>query len=197
LIDESKYNKHKDNASKLLSKSKKITFDIDSETFQEMWNNSHSDIPIGEKDEDGNERKEQMGYFVLDLKKAKITLEVTNGENNTHEKAPVSMYGNNNNSSRETKLFYIDGTRNYLVIGTIHTHPNTEAENYERTPAKNTSDVRLSNIYDMPLYYFDDSNVDKITPSSLNDNYKSKSELMNGTFDIAKDTFKSFIDIHN
>jgi RHS repeat-associated protein len=34
LIDESKYNKHKDNASKLLSKSKKITFDIDSERAQ-------------------------------------------------------------------------------------------------------------------------------------------------------------------
>ena len=173
-----------ENTKKAKSLSNPITTSLTQSDYETLWSQSNPDAI------DGNLKKEQSGYFVLDLETGEIYLHLCDDSKNTRGKSSYDNPSNYPTLSGET-LFFLDENKTQLIIGALHTHPNTIDEGYSTKPHKD--DQKSAKALHIPIYTIEHGGeIDKLTPSTMKDNFSN----VEGT-QMEWDAFKTKINFEN
>ncbi|MBO9573055.1 MAG: hypothetical protein J7497_12755, partial [Chitinophagaceae bacterium] len=142
--------------SDLQTNSKEITVQgNEAEVLNELWTKSNPNAL------DPAQKKEQGASLILDNENATLSLQVVDGTQNSQGSTTFpSTYESNG-------VEYADKTLTQVVIGRIHTHPNTKIDgaNYSLDVRDASADIRNAEKHRWPSYAIDMFGVDKITPN--------------------------------
>ncbi|WP_439484234.1 RHS repeat domain-containing protein [Cyclobacterium plantarum] len=158
--------------------SREMKVNVNGQDIQKMWNNSN---PYNSKT-----KVEKSAYIILDSKNAEIRLHHNNSEGNTRDKShnDSAFPGKNDDPNR-----YLDKQRTELILGQVHTHPNTSEEGYPQEP--HIGDQNVAKMLNASMYTIGHGDVDKLTPNSMVNDYTTSNEVIENKVNLAIDALKT------